>query len=192
MNRGRAFRLAVLANASVLLLLCLLSSIAWVQSYRGGFQLEGKKAPVPQGRLRLAWLGLSYDARSFRGALAITWYELLAPEMVGKKVWGSRYEYPRPGPLGFQFVKAPTGIMKPFNLPWARQGTLIVPYWAIVTGFLVPAIIVFAHDVLRRRLFSRRRMMHLCSSCGYDLRATPDRCPECGHVVTTVEKCASA
>src|SRR4051812_12171932 len=32
-------------------------------------------------------------------------------------------------------------------------------------------------------IFSRMKRSHgLCPSCGYDLRATPERCPECGAV----------
>ena len=53
---------------------------------------------------------------------------------------------------------------------------LIVPYWMLlVTAIALPAYRL-AH------WFARSRLVGMCPVCGYDLRATPDRCPECGHV----------
>jgi len=56
---------------------------------------------------------------------------------------------------------------------------LELPYWAI---FLLFAVLpLFA---LRRILRVRgRKVRGLCVACGYDLRASPKRCPECGVVI---------
>jgi hypothetical protein len=53
-----------------------------------------------------------------------------------------------------------------------------VPHWPFALLFAIaPAL--SAWSLARRRL---RHRTGLCPSCGYDLRATPERCPECGHV----------
>jgi hypothetical protein len=57
-----------------------------------------------------------------------------------------------------------------------------VPYWFPT---LVLALLPAARgtSLLRRHLRTRRRRrLGHCRRCGYDLRATPQRCPECGAV----------
>jgi hypothetical protein len=48
--------------------------------------------------------------------------------------------------------------------------------------FLIGAIV--GEVVARSRL---RRRFQVCNHCGYDLRATPDRCPECGTAAKATE-----
>jgi hypothetical protein len=63
----------------------------------------------------------------------------------------------------------------------------LFPAWLIVaiTG-LFPVYRIYT-DAIERRA-KKRISNHQCPVCGYDLRATPDRCPECGMVpVKTAE-----
>ena len=52
------------------------------------------------------------------------------------------------------------------------------PHWFPALLFAILPTIRLV-KILRTR---RRHRAGLCPTCGYDLRATPERCPECGHV----------
>ncbi len=56
---------------------------------------------------------------------------------------------------------------------------IVIPHWslALLTA-LAPA-----RQLNALRISRRRRRRALCPACGYDLRATPGRCPECGTAV---------
>jgi hypothetical protein len=58
-----------------------------------------------------------------------------------------------------------------------QLGAFSVPYWFLLLTFgLFPALWLIRY-ILRKRPPSTT-----CPTCGYDMRATPHRCPECGAV----------
>jgi hypothetical protein len=58
---------------------------------------------------------------------------------------------------------------------------VVVPYWflAMVTG-AGPGVVLMKKAGKWR--LARRMRSGFCVGCGYDLRGTPERCPECGRV----------
>jgi len=73
----------------------------------------------------------------------------------------------------------------PLRVP-KRSVIVSSPYWALALAFLlVPAAWVWQWF----RTLCRRP--GLCASCGYDLRATPERCPECGEVTVNHDRTTS-
>jgi hypothetical protein len=81
------------------------------------------------------------------------------------------------GHAGFAFIRQTDAM--PNEYPnWA----MIVPHWSIVAVSVI-APMAWSLCFWRNRT---RNLQGLCLQCGYDLRATSDRCPECGKVVEKV------
>jgi hypothetical protein len=79
--------------------------------------------------------------------------------------------------LGFSFIVFEHSNFSPSYRVWV----IVVPYWflLLITG-LLPLRCVF---LMRGRWRREKRLARgQCEHCGYDLRGTPDRCPECGAV----------
>lgn len=101
--------------------------------------------------------------------------------------------------LGVQLGASPHGLMAgPLSLPTTLiyltaiyfegyhyrgnivSGAAMVAAWG--TYFVLLIVAFIAITLLLKRYFPRPRKTDICKQCGYDIRATPDRCPECGLV----------
>jgi hypothetical protein len=102
----------------------------------------------------------------------------------------------RTQPTGVKWQRAP---IPPFFMPIARVHWFdrfgIVHYrtldgWFIAVRLWIPLAVLllgamlFSFLTVRGSRPIRRMRRGLCPNCGYDIRATPDQCPECGSSLT--------
>jgi hypothetical protein len=174
-------KLLDLATALSLVLLCAVA-VLWVRSYRAA-DAAGFTRQMPAPASRIIWSGNG----------VITYRHLTHP--AGSKAMyqspGWVYEHGPPNRRD-DFVFFGSNVHRFLGVTYAdntwsggllsgtREIGVRVPYWLLLgaTGALPIGHLLFRQH--RRR--AARAAAGLCPTCGYDLRASPERCPECGAV----------
>jgi len=89
-------------------------------------------------------------------------------------------------PVTYRFMPTSPSVLG-FQWKWRQsnylgiqywQEVLAIPYWCPICIFAILPLSMFLRALKRRR----RITTGTCKNCGYDLRATPERCPECGTI----------
>jgi hypothetical protein len=117
------------------------------------------------GKLHLIWRSQATSNAVFGYGSAARNAEL--DQEWASPVWTATHAHRR---LGFRYESGSAG-------PWGACRFVAIPLWA----FLAPALAALLVAGMRRARARTRRRRGACEVCGYDLRATPQRCPECGH-----------
>jgi hypothetical protein len=162
----------------------------WVRSYWVDDRWYVYDPPVGVER-RLA------SARGIVGLYRVTWDPQSAPDGVTKSRTQREYSH-RPGPMGWDGrvdvlrrdanCKSAGPILgaaffvtggQP-SWPSYHHWEVMLPYWLMFA--LSAGAAAWAAWRPVREWRARRVRPGACRACGYDLRATPERCPECGAV----------
>ena len=159
------------------LLVCVAAVGLWVRSYCYDDQISFSAADrcygihALRGRIGLSWTSRDPGWRTYSGGgWRHTPTSRLAPSQEGlDRQCGRRL-------FGFgvdAFVFSPGITTGP-----QTNHVAVVPHWSLAAAALaLPTYLVWS-----RRRMHRRQRLGLCPRCGYDLRATPGRCPECGAI----------
>jgi len=164
------------------LLVCLTTIVLWAISYWHMFYAQYGR-PV-------GWICVMIDRGLFNIQVVQGDTELRGlyfHEAFGDSAWGSLHAWGQQHGLIWQclgqmgFAERPSNYLVGTwpNIHANLTGTEIYfPMWFVITCGLIPPTILINRNYRHRC----REHAGLCSACGYDLRATSDRCPECGNI----------
>jgi len=174
--------------AALSLLLCVAVCVLWVRSYRPVLDYivwRGDTTLMAQSKGGRLWLQVWEGADplpTWPARVDLGWvlrgttnppYQPKTPIEVG-------YSPPPPSRsnfFGFDWLDSDFGTSRD-GKPLGTWRMLAVPHWSLLAGAALPPG-AWVIGWSRRRV---RNRTGLCPSCGYDLRASRERCPECGAV----------
>jgi hypothetical protein len=178
--RIRLMLLSTIAWMVVCILVLFMWRRSWYVSDRFGYR-HIYNAPVE-------WVERTFDLHSSDGTLA---FVMGVEDQTDPKILS--YVSKMPLYTGFRWLSE-----KPYDLRmvsknpprWNKRGfsafndgtkinssvAVMAPYWAILIAASIPMFLCGWISVRRWR----RQKRGTCLRCGYDLRASPQRCPECG------------
>jgi hypothetical protein len=168
----RVARLLFTLCAAVSLLLCVGVCVLWVRSYwiedSIRYVARGRDYVVVSSWGRAACAQLYEQAPDERLLADPFLWSTGTPEDMPAADWGIATVDWR----GFSLVRDPS----------TSGGSLTfvsVPIWSVAVLTVIAPVLRW-RSARRAALRHRKDVRDLCSSCGYDLRASPERCPECG------------
>ncbi len=200
----RLLRQLVLAFAGLSLLLCVPTCVLWVRSYGthddvwGFDHVDGPIYAIGSfgpGQLGFGMIGALPHAkiwvRPWQKSPSVD--RLISDQILGETRWDfCGVEYSRQllycGRWGVDYSHQLVYIGHDVPRHPVAYVSLIIPFWLPVVVFLIGPLLTFVPALVVRLRRRRRRKRGLCLTCGYDLRATPDRCPECGTVPSSSAK----
>ncbi len=170
--------------SAISLALCMACVVMWVRSYYirdiVSFGVTGGDSHVAQSILGRLHLLSNLSGGCVEGKVYYT-----ADHLSPQAIWQAGMSgYPQHvqwrGGFVWQsydnFIMCAVGDELGFTI---RSRLVVIPYWfpAVVCGILP---LFWLSQVRGRRHQENRRRRGLCLVCGYDLRGSPQRCPECG------------
>ena len=172
-NDARVKRRMLNVATALSLLLCVAVVVLWIRSHRTSSVFGYYTDRGSDG-----WYRNFYFA-SYRGRVTfVSLRQKFADQLPRGRFHAWDDETPSPQP-GTEFAGFGHFHVQGREMGWTE---IRVPYWSVVLA-AATAPVTTAAGWLRRR---GRRKPGVCPSCGYDLRATPDRCPECGAAASVI------
>jgi hypothetical protein len=188
-RRGMIRRRVFSTLSATLLFFCAMTLLAWLRSYwvlddirRASYAITSTNASVNSvefysagGKLCLVHIALK-NPNTTNAMSGVVWNwntDIYPPRSV--------FPWPPGGPASFSVAGGGFGLAIWPTRAWPGFSShgieILLPYWGVAGILVIPPA---WRAVLIQRRKRRLKLAGCCRRCGYDLRATPDRCPECG------------